>query len=329
MKIIIDTMGSDKGMEVIVKGALDAMAEKDFYPVFCGPEDELVKIIPNELIENDKVSIINAEDVIENTDEPALAIRRKKESSMVKGLRSLKNDEADGFLSTGSTGALLAGATLIIGRIENIDRAALTVSIPGVKSSTIVLDVGANMDCTPELIRQFAIMGTCYAKTVFNKNNPSVGLLNIGSEEGKGNTLTKESYKILSNQKLNFVGNIEPRDILDNDVDVIVTDGYDGNIMIKTIEGVASTIMGLLKEGIMSSTMTKIGGMLVKPALGGIKEKLDYRNLGSAPMLGSKKPVFKAHGSSDSLAIKNGIFQLIKFIEDDVINEITEIMRGE
>lgn len=329
MKIIIDTMGSDKGMEVIVKGTLDALAEKDFYPVFCGPEKELVKFIPKELIENDKLAIINAEDVIENTDEAALAIRRKKESSMVKGLRSLKNDEADGFISTGSTGALLAGATLIVGRIENIDRAALTVSIPGVKNPTIVLDVGANMDCTPELIRQFAIMGTCYAKTVFNKSNPTVGLLNIGSEEGKGDTLTKESFQVLSNEKLNFVGNIEPRDILDNDVDVIVTDGFNGNIMIKTIEGVASTIMSLLKEGIMSSTMTKIGGMLVKPALGGIKEKLDYRNLGSAPMLGSKKPVFKAHGSSDSLAIKNGIFQLIKFIEDDVINEITDIMRGE
>ena len=329
MKIIIDTMGSDKGMEVIVKGTLDAMAEKDFFPIFCGPENELKRFIPKEYIENNKIAIINAEDVIENTDEPALAIRRKKESSMVKGLRSLKNDEADGFLSTGSTGALLAGATLIVGRIENIDRAALTVSIPGVKNPTIVLDVGANMDCTPELIRQFAIMGRCYAKTVFNKDNPSVGLLNIGSEEGKGDSLTKESYQVLSTQKLNFVGNIEPRDILDNDVDVIVTDGFNGNIMIKTIEGVASTIMKLLKEGIMSSTITKIGGMMVKPALGGIKEKLDYRNLGSAPMLGSRKPVFKAHGSSDSLAIKNGIFQLIKFIEDDVINEITEIMKGE
>ncbi len=329
MKLIIDTLGADKGLNVVVKGALDALKEYEYHPVFCGPQDELERLIPKDLLDSNKASILNANDVILNTDEPARAIRRKKESSIVIGLKALKEGAADGFISAGSTGALLAGATLIVGRITNIDRAALTVLLPGIKSSTILLDVGANMDCSPELIRQFAIMGTCYAKALFNKPSPKLGLLNIGSEEGKGDNLAKESYQILKNENFNFIGNIESRDILDNDADVIVTDGYSGNILIKTIEGVASTILRLLKDGIMSSFTTKVGGILIKPAVSGIKDKLDYRSLGSAPMLGAKKPVFKAHGSSDELAIRNGILEMIKFIENDVINEITNIMKDE
>ncbi|MDO5717516.1 MAG: phosphate acyltransferase PlsX [Tissierellia bacterium] len=328
MKIIIDTLGSDKGLEEIVKGTLLALEEVDFIPVFSGPKDLIKNLLPDNLSE-DSVEFIDANEKISNDDQPALAIRRKKNSSMVMGLRYLKNGNADGMISAGSTGALLAGATLIIGRIKNVDRAALTIVVPGVKNHTIMLDVGANMDCNVDLIKQFAVMGSCYAKILFEKADPSIALLNIGTEEGKGNSLTKSAYEMLKDEDINFIGNIESRDILDNDADVIVADGFAGNLVLKSVEGVSMTILSLLKESVMSSLRTKIGGALLKPALSGIKGKLDYREHGAAPLLGSQKPVFKAHGSSDSIAIKNGIKEMIKFIEADVINEITEKMRGE
>ncbi|MDO5689724.1 MAG: phosphate acyltransferase PlsX [Tissierellia bacterium] len=329
MRLLIDTLGADKGAEEIVKGCVEAYDVKPYEMILVGDPDQIMGAIPEGFKGKPDLRIIETKDYIENTDEPALAIRRRKEASMVMGFRALKAGEADGMLSAGSTGALLAGGTLIIGRIPKVERAALTIISPGVDKPTIVLDVGANMDCTPNLLRQFALMGSIYAKSVFHVDRPKVGLLNIGAEKGKGNQLTKEAYDLLEQAQIQFVGNVEPRDILTTDAHVVVCDGFAGNVLLKSMEGTAQVMLGLLKDAIYSSTRAKLGGILVKPALSGLKQKLDYREYGAAPLLGTKQPVFKAHGSSDHIAIRNGLLAMMRFIEGDVLTEITTQMGGE
>lgn len=320
MKILIDVMGADNGLGEIVTGSLNALKKIEYTPIFVGPEDQIRPLIPENLFE--KIEIIDAQDVITNEDRPATAIRRKKDSSMVKAFNALKDGKANGMISTGNTGALLAGASLIIGRIENIDRAAITLISPGLRSNTIMLDVGANMDISPELMVQFAKMGRSYAKVLFQKDDPSVGILNIGVEEGKGNNLCRETYDLFKNESFNFIGNIEPYDLLDNDADVLVTDGFAGNIALKSVEGTAKTILSLLKSSISKSLFTKIGGALLASSIKEAMSSLDLDGTGAAPLLGSKQAVFKAHGSSNSRQIEVGIMQIIKFIEADVIADI-------
>lgn len=324
MKILIDVLGADKGIEEIVIGALAALESYDFLPIFVGPEEEIRKYIPESKAE--LIEIIDADEMISNEEKPALAIRRKKNSSMVKAFRALKDNQGDGMISTGSTGALLAGATLIIGRIENVERAAITLNFPGLQGSTVMLDVGANMDITPDLMLQFAKMGSSYAKVLLGKEKPKIAMLNIGSEEGKGNQLSLASYEVLKNSDLNFIGNVEPYDLLNTEADVLVTDGFAGNIALKSVEGTGKTLLKLVKDITDESFMAKIGAGLILPPIKKTLEKLELDKIGAAPLLGSKKPVFKAHGSSNHKQIEVGILQLINFINEDVIKDIEESM---
>lgn len=326
MKIIVDAMGGDKGPVEMIKGTIDAVNEYGVNVILVGKED----IIENELKKydypKDKIEILGANDIITNEDDPAMAIRRKKDSSMVVGCKALADGIGDGFISAGSTGALLASGIFIVKRIEGIDRAAISVIYPTMNGFSLLLDAGANVDCRPEYLYQFALMGSVYMEKVMGVQSPSVGLINIGVEEGKGNLLSKETYEILRKSKLNFKGNIEARDLPSGTVDIIVSDGFVGNVILKLTEGMAISIFSILKEEFIKNSRTKIGASLLKPELKNIKAKMDYREQGGAPLLGTRKPMVKAHGSSDAFAMKNAINQLRKFIEKDVIKIIEDNM---
>ena len=263
---------------------------------------------------------------------PVMAIRKKKNSSICEALRLVKSKECDAVISAGSTGALLAGALFIIGRIKGVDRPALAPIMPGKNNSFMVIDSGANAECKPSNLLQFAIMGQIYKKDVMNVVNPTVGLINIGAEEEKGNELTKSAYKYLKESELNFVGNVEPRDIATGDVDVLVCDGFVGNTVLKMYEGVAFNIFDILKREMMSSTRNKIGALILKPMFKKFKKRFDYKEVGGAPFLGVDGICIKAHGSSDARAIKNAIKQahilhekrVIEKIKESIINSLTE-----
>lgn len=324
MKIIVDAMGGDNAPDAIVKGCLLARDEYNVNIVLSGKEDIIKKCIESETKDFKNIEILNAEDVITNDDKPVMAIRRKKESSLVKALYAVKNNEADAIVSAGSTGALLSGATLIIGRVGGLERPALAPFIPTNKGFSLLVDAGANVDCKPEYLIDFAIMGSIYVKHVLNIDNPRVGLLNIGGEEGKGNKLAIDTYELLKNSDLNFSGNLESRYVLNGDVDVIVADGFAGNVLLKSIEGTASYIMKGLKEELTSTFISKIGALLVKPSLRNFKKRLDYGEVGGAMLLGVNAPVIKAHGSSDSIAIKNAIKQTKNILDSSVVDLIRE-----
>lgn len=326
MKIIIDAMGGDKGPVEVVKGTLDAVNEYGINVIIVGKEDIIEKELKKYDYAKDKVEILNADDIITNEDDPAIAIRRKKDSSMVVGTRALADGLGDGFLSAGSTGALLASGIFIVKRIKGIDRAALSVLYPTMNGFSLLLDAGANVDCKPEYLYQFALMGSVYMEKVMGIASPTIGLVNIGTEKGKGDILSKETYDIIEKTNLNFIGNIEARELPKGSVDIILSDGFVGNIVLKLTEGMAISIFSILKEGFTKNIRTKIGALLLKPELKDIKGRMDYREYGGAPLLGIKKPIVKAHGSSDAYAIKNAINQLIKFIEKDVIKVIENNM---
>ena len=326
MKIIIDAMGGDKGPIEVVKGTLDAVNEYGINVIIVGKGDIIEKELKKYDYPKDRVEVLGADDIITNEDDPAIAIRRKKDSSMVVGSRALANGLGDGFLSAGNTGALLASGVFIVKRIAGIDRAALSVMYPTLNGFSLLLDAGANADCKPEYLYQFALMGSIYMEKVMGVGSPTIGLVNVGVEKGKGNTLSKEVYDIMENSDLNFIGNIEARDLPKGAVDIILSDGFVGNIVLKLTEGMAMSIFSILKEEFTKNLRAKIGAFLLKPELRNIKGRMDYREYGGAPLLGIKKPVYKAHGSSDAYAIKNAIFQLIKFIEKDVIKVIENNM---
>ncbi|MDU5079849.1 phosphate--acyl-ACP acyltransferase [Tissierella sp. P1] len=326
MKIIIDAMGGDNGPIEVIKGTVDAVNEYGVNVILVGKED----IIENELKKydypKDKVEILGASDIITNDDDPAIAIRRKKDSSMVVGCKALADGIGDGFISAGSTGALLASGIFIVKRIDGIDRAALSVVYPTKNGFSLLLDAGANVDCKPEYLYQFALMGSVYMEKVMGIKSPTIGLVNIGIEKGKGNALSKETYDIIEKSHLNFKGNVEARELPSGIVDVIVSDGFVGNVVLKLTEGMAISIFSILKEEFTKNFRAKLGAMLLRPELKNIKGRMDYREQGGAPLLGISKPIVKAHGSSDAFAIKNAINQLKKFIEKDVIKIIEENM---
>lgn len=322
MKIIIDVMGGDNAPHSNIKGAIDSLKENNINIILVGPKDIIEEELSTLDYQKDKVEIIDAKERIENDDEPTQAIRRKKDSSMVVGLNALADGLGDGFISAGNTGALLAGSILIIKRLEDIDRAAITVLYPTIKGMSLLIDAGANMDSKPEYLKQFAIMGYIYTKEVLGKNNPTVGLINVGSEKTKGNILCKETYKLLELENINFIGNIEGRDLPFGASDVMVCDGFVGNVVLKVTEGVAESLFSMLKKEFTSSTKSKLGALMLKNELNNLKKMLDYREYGGAPLLGVKKPVVKAHGSSDDYAVKNAISQLISYIDKDVIKTI-------
>lgn len=324
MRIAVDAMGGDQGLLATVKGSIDAIKELGVNIILIGNEEK----IKNEILKNeysgDSLEIINAEEVITNEEEPAMAIRRKKQSSMVIGLNLVKGGVADAFVSSGSTGALLAGGLLIVKRIKGVDRAALAIPYPTKKGVSLLLDGGANTDCKAKYLQQFAIMGSIYTEKILNIANPKVSLINIGTEEGKGNELSKEAYRLLESTNINFVGNIEARDIPNGISDVLVCDGFVGNIILKLTEGLAMSIFSMLKEEFMSSIKSKIGALILKPSFRKFKKRLDYTEYGGAPLLGIKGVVIKAHGSSDAKAIKNAIKQSKIFVENRIIDKIED-----
>ena len=326
MKIIIDTMGADLGPGEIIKGSLDAIKEYGINVILVGKEDLIEAELEKHDYPKDKVEILHAEDIVSNEDDPAIVVRRRKQSSMVVGAKALADGLGDGFISTGSTGALLASGLFIVKRIRGIDRAALSVLYPTLNGFSLLLDAGANADCKPEYLYQFALMGSIYMEKVMGVDSPAIALVNVGSEKGKGNILTKETYDIMETTDLNFVGNIEAREIPKGVVDIILSDGFVGNIVLKLTEGMALSIFSILKEEFTKNLKTKIGASILKPELANIKARMDYREYGGAPLLGISKPIVKAHGSSDAFAFKNGINQLIKFIEKDVIKIIEDNM---
>ncbi|AYF54776.1 phosphate acyltransferase PlsX [Clostridium botulinum C] len=323
MKIVVDGMGGDYSPHVVVKGCIEAVKEyNNIDIIITGPKELISDELSKYEYNKNKITILDAKDIITNNEHPVMAIRRKKESSIYKALELVKKGEADAVISAGSTGAFLAGATLVIGRIKGVNRPALAPIMPGKNGPFMIIDCGANAECKPNNLVQFAQMGEVYFENILKINNPTIGLVNIGSEEEKGNELTKEAHKLLKEKDFNFIGNVEPRDIPTGNTNVLVCDGFVGNTILKMYEGVASTIFSTLKEEIMSSFRTKIGGLLLKPVFNKFKKDYDYKEYGGAAFLGVEGICIKAHGSSDARAFKNAIKQAINFYDNKIIEKI-------
>lgn len=326
MRVAIDGMGGDFAPSAAVKGCIDALTTLDVHIFITGPEKTIEEELSQYDYDKSKVTIIDAKEVISTNEHPAIAIKKKKDSSLVKALSLLKEGTVDAVVSAGSTGAFIAGATLYIGRIKGIKRPALAPIMPGKNGSFMVIDAGGNVDCKPEYLLQFAFMGKVYYENVMKVHNPSIGLVNIGVEEAKGNELTKAAYLLLKEQSFNFVGNIEPREVSDGDVNVLVCDGFVGNTILKMYEGVADNILSILKKEIMSNSVSKLGGVLLKPVFKKFKKDFDYTEYGGSPFLGTKGICVKAHGSSDAKAFRNAIKQCSSIYENKVIEQIEQGM---
>lgn len=330
MKILIDAMGGDNSPDEIVKGSVNAIDELESEIVLIGKE-ELINQKVKEIYGKDnikevspRISIKNAEEVIENCESPTEAIKKKKDSSMVVAFNMLKNGEGDAFVSAGSTGAFMAGGLLLVGRIKGIDRPALCPILPTYDGKGFMLiDSGANTNCRPINLLQFAKMGQIYMKNVMHVEDPKVGLLNIGAEESKGNELMKESFERLSEDSdVNFYGNIEGRDMFDGLVNVVVTDGFTGNVALKTTEGIGAMVTKLLKEELMKNVWTKFLAALLKPALKRFKKRMDYSEYGGALLLGVKKPMVKCHGTANAKIVKFTLIQAENFAKNNVVESI-------
>lgn len=333
MKILIDAFGGDYAPIEVIKGTVDAVNERDgFTAVLVGNKEVIESQLKDYKYQTDRIEILHAEDVITCEEEPTLAIRRKPQSSICVAFKELKeNAEVGAFVSAGSTGAVLVGATLKLGRIKGVNRPALCPELPTVlgDKKVLLLDAGANADCKPINLCQFALMGSAYAEAK-GVQNPKVALLSNGTEDEKGNALNHEVLPILKNMKsINFVGNIEARDILSGEYDVVVTDGFSGNVALKSIEGTVKNVLKLIKQGIYSSITGKIGGALLKKTFEKLKNKLDYNRNGGALFLGVAKPVIKIHGSSKSTSIKAGIYQAVDYVGFNISEKVTEKLEGE
>ena len=326
MKIAIDVMGGDNAPIEIIKGTIDAIKEYNIDVYLVGKEDIIKETLAKEGFSSEKINIINTTEVITGEDSPTVSIRNKKDSSMVVGMKMLKEGKVDAFVSAGNTGALLAGGLFVVGRIKGVDRPALAPILPGRKAPFMLVDAGANAECKVKNILQFAMMGKIYFKNVMKHENPKVALVNIGSEEEKGTDFTKECYKALKESNNSFVGNIEGREILEGDVQVVVSDGFTGNVVLKVFEGTAMTIMTELKKGFMSSFVTKIGALLSKSVFLSFKKKFDYTEHGGAILLGVNGAVIKAHGSSNAKAFKNAIRQAVKCVDGNIVESIKKEM---
>lgn len=326
MKIILDAMGGDNAPQAIVEGALEAHAQCGADIVLVGREEAIRACLTGPLPEG--VEIVNATEVVDMCDDPATAFKRKKDSSLTVGLTMLKNGEGDAFVSAGSTGALLAGATLLVKRIRGVRRAAMGPVLPTATGRALLCDCGANADCTPEYLLQFAYLGNFYAQRLMGVEKPRVGLLNIGAEPSKGDTLRHETYALLEEAgregRLNFIGNIEANTALAGGCDVIVADGYSGNIMLKSVEGAAKLMSGELKKMLTKSAKTKLAYLLLKDGLADFKKMLDPNEVGGTALLGISRPVVKAHGSSNAAAFCNAVRQTIAVAESGIIADITQ-----
>jgi len=322
--IAVDAMGGDFGCEPIIEGLVQALDEKRFKAILVGDQDEILSYLPQYYLDDNVVEILDCKDVISMSDN-ATDARRRKDSSIYQAVECVRDKRADAVVSAGHSGATMALAALRIGRLSGVNKPPLATLMPNsTKSKSIVLDVGAVTDCKARNLYEFAIMGRAYAKEILSINKPRVGLLSNGEEDSKGNELTKEAFPLLKNI-VGFVGNIEGRDIFNGSVDVVVTDGFTGNIVLKTSEGVASTIIEMMKQNIKKSIPAKIGALLMKrKVFANLKKQIDYAEYGGAPLLGINGCAIISHGSSNAKAIKNAIFQAIKFANSDINNKIEE-----
>jgi len=319
--IAVDAMGGDNAPVEVVKGAVDAVKDLPVEVLLVGQEDVVTRELAKYQYDKEKIRVVGAAEVIGTDEVPTTAIRRKKDSSMVVGLQLLKKGEAHAFVSAGSTGALLAGALFIVGRLPGVERPALGTFLPTTKGVTFLMDCGANVDCKPQYLEQFAKMGSVYVENMFAVENPRVGLVNIGAEKEKGNALTKETYELLEKSNLNFSGNIEPRDIPFGGADVVVCDGFVGNTILKLSEGLSVALLGIIKETITEGAY-KIPALLLKTPFKAIKKRFDADEVGGAPFLGVKSLVVKAHGSAKAKAIYGAINQSMLFTQQDIIGKI-------
>ena len=332
MKIIVDAMGGDNAPMEIVKGAVQALEELKTEIVLVGNTEAILRCVQELGLQNlpKGLEIANASDVVTMEDDPARAVRDKKDSSMAVMLYKLRDGEADAAVSAGSTGALLSGATLVVKRVRGIRRAALAPILPSKTGGCVLIDCGANAECSPEYLQQFAYMGNVLARSYLGKKEPRIGLLNIGAEDTKGGPLQKETFALLTRDKeagkLNFVGNVEARDVFSGACDVLVTDGFSGNVMLKAIEGTAIYMGDNLKQVFYRNALSKLAGAIVKGGLREFKKSMDYSEVGGTVFLGINKPVVKAHGSSNAKAICSAIRQAAKLASSDLAGELSVLL---
>jgi len=320
VRIIVDAMGGDNAPDEIVSGSINAVLENNIDITLVGRGEEILRVFERLGIKElpAGIEIVNASEVIEIDEDPATSIRTKRDSSLTVGLTLLRDGRGDGFVSAGSTGALLSGATLIVKRVRGIRRAALAPFLPNSENGFVLIDCGANSECTPEYLLQFAFMGSFYSEDVLKVKSPRVGLLNNGTESTKGTQLQHETYKLLMDTELNFIGNVEAKDAMKGACDVLVCDGFTGNIMLKAVEGTASLIMSEMKNVFMKSALTKLSALFVKKHLTGLKKKMNPDTVGGTALLGISKPVIKAHGSSTAKAVQNAILQAVREAGSDI-----------
>ncbi|MBQ3369998.1 MAG: phosphate acyltransferase PlsX [Mogibacterium sp.] len=326
MKILIDGMGGDYAPAEIVKGAIKAASEISETVVIIGPEDEINEQLRANRWRGDNIEVVNATEVITNEEQPAMAVRKKKDSTIVKGMNMLKSGEADIFISGGSTGALLAGGLVTLGRIKGIKRPAIAAWFPraGKEGVTLLLDCGASVEAKPEYIYQYGIMGSIFVKGITGNEAPIVRLLNVGAEEGKGDELHKTAYNMLKESGLNFQGNIEARDVIFGETDVVVTDGFSGNIYLKSSEGMSLAIMGEFKRKLTEGVIAKAGAMLAYSKIKEIKAVFDYSDAGGAPILGLTGAVLKIHGNSKATEVYYAIHRAVDYVDNNITGMIAE-----
>ena len=327
MRIFVDAMGGDFAPQAPVEGAVEALRR---YPnieiTLAGDLKQVEPLLKDCDDVRGRITLLDAPEVITNHESPVMGVRTKKNSATVQGMLQLKEKQADGFVSAGSTGAVLAGGMFRLGRIEGVERPALAPLLPNGKGYFLLIDCGANVDCKPEYLQQFGVMGDAYMKGVMGLEKPRVGLINIGAESEKGNALVKAVYPLMEQAGYHFIGNVEARDITGDQADVLVCDGFSGNLILKFMEGVSGTLMGMIKKELMADTRSKIGALISKPAFKRVKKAMDYTEVGGAPLLGVQGAVVKAHGSSNAHAFSCAIGQCVKMIDGHVVDIIEKGM---
>lgn len=329
MRIVVDAFGGDFAPKAALEGCALAKSEMDSTIVVCGDEEKIRECAKKENIDISGIEILHAPSVLDIHDDPKSLLKAKADSSMAVGLKYVADGQGDAFVSAGSSGGIMVGGTFITKRIKGIKRPALAPVMPSMEKPFLLIDSGANIDMRPEFYAQFALMGSVYMERVMGVKNPRVGLLNIGSEETKGGDMLIEAHQMLKELPINFIGNVEARDVPYGACDVVVADGFSGNILLKTYEGTATAIMGMLKKTMLKSLKTKLAAAVLKPSLREMKSKMDYTEYGGAPLLGSAKPVFKTHGDSNAKTFKNAILNAEKFAKARVNEEIAALIAKE
>lgn len=323
MKIIVDAFGGDKAPEEIIRGCVAAIASQKVEIILVGDSEKIDKVLDDENLDDEGIEIAHAPEMVTMEDDPTDAVRNKKNSSMMFGLKLLKEGYGDAYVSGGNTGALMMGATLIVKRMKGVKRAALATILPSKTGPVILLDCGANVECTPEQLVEFGVMGTYYMRGMYSLDEPEVGLVNIGTESHKGTAMHQKAYQLLeSKEDINFIGNVEPRTLMEGGLQIAVCDGFTGNIVLKSIEGMSQFFIGELRDIFSAGTSARMAFAAVRNGVVNMKKKLDYKEIGGAPLMGISKPVIKAHGSSNARAIESAIRQAVKIVNAGLYPEL-------